>query len=247
MSFPHFPIRISSPKMEGILQVSKWLKIQVLLDPEEMEELFKMLNNPYIVVVSEPVEPQDAVIPASVFLDRYKDYVHLLRQGQIPLTDDFRRYFSCAISQTLDAFYAIPAGGLKYLIKPNKPVIQMQAHHFFYSDLDKKFHPMVLSSDSISWGLQFSYPQLFQSPKTRQIEKVTDTPEFPSSALFSTLSKWMRSATLPTPFEVNGTRANSPIRIGKKSLDWIKTHPQLKMKGIQVIQIGNTSISRSIL
>lgn len=233
-----FPIRISSPKVEGILQVSKWLKIQVLLGIEEMQELLSTLGSIHFVVVSEIVEAKEAVIAASSFQEKYTEYVDLLKQGHIPAAEDFRRYFSCAMSSPLDAFYAIAAGDEKYLIKPIRPVVQMQAHHFFYSDLDRKFHPMVLSEESISWGLQFSYPQLFQDPKTRQIIKVTDTPEFPNSALFSKLLKWMRSSTLPTPFEVNGERINSPIRIGKKSLAWIKNHPQLQKKGITISQIG---------
>ncbi len=64
---------------------------------------------------------------------------------------------------------------------------------------------MVLSRKSVTWGLQFSYPQLYQDPRTRQIFKVTDTPEFPNTALFSKLQKWIRSETLPTPFQVEAS------------------------------------------
>ncbi len=227
-------IRIGSPKTEGILQVSKWLKVQVLLDLEEMQQLVQMLGTLYFVVVSEPVKQDEAVIFPNLFLDKYAAYIALLKQGQVPNVDEFRRFFSCAISSTLETFYAIPAGNEKFLIKPKKPVLQLQAHHFFYSDLDGKFHPMVLSTGSISWGLQISYPQLFQDPATRKVVKIVDSPDFPNTALFSKLLKWMRSFTLPTPFEVHGTRINAPIRIGKKSLAWIKNHPQLKQRGIEV-------------
>jgi hypothetical protein len=232
-----FPIRISSPKVEGMLQVSKWLKVQVLLDSDEMQELLSVLSPVYFVVASELITADDAVISADSFLHKYAEYIRLLKQGQVPAPEDFRKYFSCALSTTLEPFYAIDAGKEKYLVKPLKPVVQLQAHHFFYSDLDGKFHPMVLSEDSVSWGVQFSYPQLFQDPKTRQVVKVTDTLEFPNSALFSKLMKWLRSSTLPTPFEVGGVRINSPIRIGKKSLAWIKNHPQLQKKGIIVSPI----------
>lgn len=234
---PSFPIRISSPKAEGILQVSKWLKIQVLLDSDEMQELLAALGPTHFVVVSEPVHADDAVIAPDTFLLKYTEYVQYLKQGQVPPVEEFRKLFSCALSSTLDAFYAIAAGKDKYLVKPLKPVVQLQAHHFFYSDLDRKFHPMVLSEESISWGVQFSYPQLFQDPKTRKVVKVTDTPEFPNTALFSKLMKWMRSSTMPTPFEVDGARVNSPIRIGKKSLAWIKNHPRLKEKGITIREL----------
>jgi hypothetical protein len=226
------PIRISSPKAEGILQVSKWLKVQVLLDSEEMQELLSLLSPVDFIVVSEPVPAEEAVISTCSFQEKYGAYVALLKQGQVPLPGDFRRYFSCAMSTTCDAFYAISAGSEKYLIKPIRPVVQLQAHYFFYSDLDGKFHPMVLSEESTAWGLQFSYPQLFQDPETRKVVKVADTAEFPNSAPFSRLQKWMRSATLPTPFEVNGVKTNSSIRVGKKSLAWIKNHPQLKSRGI---------------
>lgn len=228
------PIRISTPKVEGVLQASKWLKFQVLLDPEEMHDLLSCLGEVQFVCVSEPVRAEDAVISSRLFEEKYAAYVDQLKQGEVPATSDYRRYFSSAMTSNLDPFYAIPAGSEKYLIKPIQPVIQLQGHSFFYSERDEKFHSMVLSEESVTWGLQFSYPHLFQDLKTRKIGKVSDIPHFPNNTLFSKLSKWMRNATLPTPFEVSGVRTNAPMRIGKKTLGWIKNHPQLKLKGITV-------------
>jgi hypothetical protein len=230
------PIRISSPKTEGVLQVSKWLKVQVLLDADEMQQLIQTLGVVFFVVVSELIKADEAVIAPSSFLEKYADYVYLLKQGQIPIAEEYRRFFSCAMSINLETFYAIAASHDKFLIKPKKPILQLQAHCFFYSDFDDKFHPMVLSADSISWGLQISYPQLFQDPMTHQVVKVIDSSDFPNTAMFTKLLKWMRDFTLPTPFEVKGVRVNSPIRIGKRSLAWIKNHPQLKQKDIQLFR-----------
>jgi hypothetical protein len=199
-----------------------------------MKALIQALDPVFFVVVSEPVTAEEAVLDPGGFLEKYSEYVSLLSQGIIPPFERFRRFFSCAMVCDLRGFYAISTGSSKFLIKPNKPVLQLQAHHFFYSDLDGKFHPMVLSPDSISWGIQFSYPQLFQDPKTRKIVKVTQSDEFPNTQLFLKLMKWVRNFTLPTPFEVHGKRINSPIRVGKKSLAWIKNHPQLKEKGIHI-------------
>jgi hypothetical protein len=232
-----FPIRVSTPKIEGLLQVSKWIKAQVFLNAEEMQELITALKPLFFVVVSEPVKAEEAVISPQAFIDKYAEYVDLLQRGQVPPIDKFRRFFSCAMSTSLDGFYAIAIGSENFLIKAIEPVIQLQAHHFFYSTLDGKFHPMVLSAESISWGLQFSYPQLSQDLKTRQINKTT---AFPNTALFSKLMKWLRASTLPTPFEVDHVRVNSPIRVGKKSLAWIKNHPQLKQKGIEIASIEHS-------
>ena len=231
-------IRISTPKTEGILQVSKWLKFQVLLDADEMHELLSWLDPVQFVCVSEPVKVEEAVISAPCFEEKYAAYISCLKQGEPPVLSAYRRYFSSAMSADLGPFYALAAGPEKYLIKPVQPIIQLQAHAFFYSELDGKFHPMVLSEESVMWGLQFSYPQLYQDLKTRKICKVSDIANYPNNVLFSKLSKWMRSATLPTPFEVGGVRTNSPIRIGKKTLPWIKNHPQLKRKGITVLQLA---------
>ena len=225
--------RVSSVKAEGALQVSKWHKIQVLLSAEEMQELIATLGEVFFVCVSQPVVAEEAFLTAAQFCSIYLDYIQRLKEGDRMDLPEFRKWFSSAMTSDLATFFALPVGE-KYLIKPTKPVIQLQAHHFFYSDLDKKFHPMVLSPESISWGLQFSYPRLFQDPKTHRIGKVTETQEFPNSALFSKLLKWMRSATLPTPFVVGGMRTNSSIRVGKKALPAFKDHPQLTSRGISI-------------
>jgi hypothetical protein len=231
-----FPFRISTPKDEGVLSVSKWTKYQVLLDDEEMADLFDSLAPLTICSVSEPVKKGSEIIDLAEFLDKYQTYISGLRAGILVDESLLRRYFSSALTCSSDLLYAIAVGGDKYLIKPIKPVIQMQAHHFFYSDLDKKFHPMVLSTQSVTWGVQFSYPQLYQDPKTHRIAKVVDSPEFPNTALFAKLRKWLKNHTLPTPFfvEKSSYRVNTPIRIGKKCRTWIQNHPQLKDKGIHV-------------
>ncbi len=232
MEYPS--LRISSPKEEGVLQVSKWTKCQVLLDIEEMAELLDELSPLHFCVVSEPVKKEDGVIAAEMFLEQYKTYVSALKQGRLVDESLLRKFFSSAATCSMDMVYAISVGKDKYLIKPVKPVIQLQTHHFFYSKLDGKFHPMVLSMESVTWGVQFSYPQLYQDPKSHRIAKVADSSEFPNTSVFARLLKWLRHRTLPTPFYVQDQRVNAPIRIGRSCLDWIQWHPQLKEKGIRV-------------
>ena len=87
---------------------------------------------------------------------------------------------------------------------------------------------MVLSTESVTWGIQFSYPQLYQDPKSYRITKVVDSSEFPNTSVFARMLKWLRHHTLPTPFSVDGQRVNVPIRIGRSCLEWIHMHPQLK-------------------
>jgi hypothetical protein len=97
-----------------------------------------------------------------------------------------------------------------------------------YSPLDGVFRPMVLSSSSIFWGLQFSFPQVYQHPKTGEFFEVE---EF---GLFELVRKWSREFTVATPMIVEGKRTNIPIRLGKRCFSWINTHPQLQMKGLSI-------------
>jgi len=225
-------ILISSLEKEGLMQVAKWNKFPVLLDILEMQDLFTSLHPFHLVNVSSPVKLGMEEISSQEFLRGYAEYIGALKQGEVPFLETYRSLFSCALSRALDPFYAIQVGTDRCLVKPRMPVIQLQAHSFFYSEVDKQFHSMVQGKESVFWGVQFSYPQLFQDPKAKTIVKVRE--EFENTSLFTSLSQWIRSNTLPTPFVVQGVRTNSPMRIGKKGIEWVNNHPQLKTKSIKV-------------
>ncbi|MBS0621079.1 MAG: hypothetical protein JSS61_06440 [Verrucomicrobia bacterium] len=226
-------IRVSTPQEEGALQVSKWLKVPVLLDPLEMEALLESIGPCFFAVVSDPVTMEEALFSKEAFLTQYRGYVDVLKRGEIPQDSIYRRAFSCALTQRLETLYAMRVSPDKFLIKPVLPIIQLQAHGFFYSTLDGKFHSMVYGKESITWGIQFSYPQLCQDPKTHAIYKIDASEHFPNTAVFKLLMQWMRSHTLAVPFSIEGKRVNAPIRMGKNVLSWIECHVQLRTKGMQ--------------
>lgn len=233
-----FP-RISTPAQEGVLRVSKWLKFQVLLDNTEMEELFNHLDNFLLFTVSGWVRKEKASLSKNEFISLYSDYICYLKNGEIPPVDQFKIPFSSVLTRTPDLLYAQDVGQERFLIKALKPVIQLQAHHFFLSDVDYKYHPMVLSDESISWGLQISYPQIFQDPLSSDFSKVTVSSDFPNSELFILLTKWLRRHTLPTPFVYRDVKTHVPIRIGKRCLPWIRAHPQLVKRKLEVFIHGH--------
>jgi hypothetical protein len=236
-------LRTSSPDAEGTLQVSKQLKFQVLLDISEMKTLFENLGAFYLCAVAEPTSLDKALIPQQEFLEQYAAYIDGLKRGKLVDEKPLRRFFSSAWTTDLGAVYAMLLPSDKCLVKPIKPLIQLQGHHFFYSHLDHLFHPMVFSRESVSWGIQFSYPQLCQHPRTSDILKVGMGEDFPNTPLFQKLSKWLRDHTLPTPFVMDGKRVNAPIRIGKQCLSWIGKHPQLIQKGIEIFSFSASNNS----
>jgi len=227
-------LRLSSPQVEGVLRGSKWLKHQLLLEVEEMKLLFEALGHFSILIVSEPVRKCEGVISKEQFLQSYQCYIQTLKTGDLPDERLFRPFFSSVFSVTKDVLYAMQVGHEKYLIKALKPIVQLQAHHFLFSRVDQQFHPMVLSEQSVSWGIQFSYPQIYQDPKTHAFSKVSDHPDFPNTSLFLKLVKWVRSHTVPMAFEINGKKTYVPMRIGKRCFSWIHRHPHLIMQGLIV-------------
>jgi hypothetical protein len=213
------------------LQVSKWVKIPLLVDVHEMEELIQQIPVFKLYDVQRITHQDEGIYDPSHFLDKYRSYVAYLKQGEIPPLAEFRFIFSTLWSVTDSALYALPAQEGKRLLKALKPSVQTQLNQIRYAKEEKVFRSQVFSSDSISWGLQIGFPHLFLDPTTCETGKTRD---FENMPLFSAIQRWIRRATVPTPFLVEGARINSPIRLGKGCFSWIASHPQLRECGIEI-------------
>ena len=225
-------LRVSTPALEGVFNASKWLKIQVLLDAEEMEELFLELSPFFLFNVSQILRNPE--IPAEKFLESYRIYCSSLREESKPKVD--LPTFSAAMTTDLSGLYALQVRPGEWMAKIIKPAIQIQYHQFLPSRVDGGFHPMIHGPESVSWGLQFSYPQLFQDPHSKEYLKIDDSEMFPNTQLYSKLAKWMRAHTVPATFVWNAVKKATPLRLGKKCFSWIGHHSQLVGKGIQIYE-----------
>jgi hypothetical protein len=223
-----------STTAEPTLQASKWQKCQVLLDDVEMASLFESLGDISLYLCGGVLQKGQERFPLKAFLGKYHTYIHQLKSGTVPDINEYRPFFSAFMTTTPDALFAIPVETDKLLVRVSKPIVQVQLLNFHYSDIDNTFHGGVFGKDSIVWGLQFSYPQLYQDAVTKQVDMVRNSSKFPNSLLFNKLQKWMRQNSIPTPFIVNGTIVNVPLRIGKNCLSWINSHPQLIKESLSV-------------
>ncbi len=220
-------LRISTPAQEGIYQGSKYLKYQVLCDGEELKKLFDGSFGIYPLTFLGDANAVDV----GEFLEEYSRWIDGLKRGLVPEEAQLKKWLGCALTADTDALWRQEIPGGRYLVKMAKPVIQMQAHFFTYSRVDGVFRPMSMGLGSIFWGLQFSYPQLFQDPKTMELLEVDG---FVNCDLFQKIKLWVRNETRATPFVVDGKRVNVPMRIGKNCLSWVANHPQLQLQQIGV-------------
>jgi len=218
---------LSTRESNAKFSVSKWTKTQVLLDDQEMEECFHALPH-FELFNCSTIEPLGKLaINKEEFLDEYRRYISDLKSGKIP--NPYRPFFSAIATVNENALYAKEISEGKFMAKLAEPVVQLQHHRFIVSSQDFKVHSMVMSPDSISWGLQFAFPQIYLNGKV-----YAKTHDLPNAKLFNTLLKWLRTASNPTTFISKGQKITSSIRLGKRCSEWIETHPQLKLQGISV-------------
>jgi len=215
--------------MEGVYQGSKYLKHQVLCDAEELKNLFARLGSFSIFPLTGLGSGE--AIDKDYFLAVYSAWIELLKGGQVPTDAELKKLLACTFVAETDSLWKQEIPGGRYIVKMRKPVIQVQAHFFTYSSLDEVFRPMTMGSNNIFWGLQFSFPQVYQEPKTMELLEIDESPE---SDLFQKVKLWARDETRATPFVVNEKRTNVPIRLGKNCFSWIYNHPQLQKQNIGV-------------
>lgn len=225
-------LRAGTLQSEGQYQASKWLSVQALLEVDEMAHLLTDLGEYHIAMVGQVCDVSKGILSKEEFLTIYRSYIEHLKAGQLPDETVFRPAFSSVLSRDLDSLYAILLEEEKHLIRVCRPCVQMQFHRMHFSEQDEKFRPMIFGTDSIVWGIQFSFPQIFQDNKTTQV--FYNLESFPNTALFRSIQRWLRQNSIPTPFIVNGKDVNIPMRIGRACLPWINKHPQLIQKNLQV-------------
>ena len=227
-------LRKSHPSLEKNFSVSKWLKHQILLDEDEIHQWIALLDSAHLVNVSEVGPYENLEISKRDFLSHYCDYIRALKQGSIFHHPASRRYFSVAIAVDPSLLYTIEIQPGRFMVKTQCPLIQLQQHAFRFSESLQTIHPMVLSPESITWGFQISYPQLFHENSKSSFSKIDERAEFPNTALFRRMVRWMREVSVPTTFTWQKVTIPTAIRLGKQCLNWIQHHPQLRAQGIHV-------------
>lgn len=221
-------ILISTLIKEGPFLASKWNKQIAFLDPTELKELFSHLSPFSIHPLGKVVEKEQSEISLEAFIDSYTGLIDRLKIQGFLQKEDFKAFDAFAISCKKDAFYLLEIKN-GYLIKPRAPHIMIRPHFFDYSD---RFRSGVLGLNSLFWGLEFSFPHIFQDPKTKKIEKVSVLSE--NSILFTKIRKYLRKISNSTTFTVGDKKYPVAYRLGKKCFPLIKNYTKLHNRDIHV-------------
>jgi hypothetical protein len=215
-------LRISHISKEGVLEGSKWISYQVLLDGLEMQDLFKHLMPCFLINVSQVITNQSGIFLLEDFFKLYHQYTETLA-----VTPEMRPFFSAHVTSSLDTHYAMEVKENTYLIKPLLPSLQLKICSFHFERETQKFHTMCFGKKEISWGLEFSYPALYRDPKTREIVQTLRSNTC-NLSLFKKAVAWIRQHTRPTPLLIDGKKIIAPFRIGRY-------RPDLRYHGIEIV------------
>lgn len=227
MDIASFP-SISTVEKEGALHCSKWVKHAILLDKEEMESFWQLLTSCIIISPVQKVFQEKWQVTKEYFLSQYESYLSWLQLEEEFPPLSLRKEFTLMISAFMEAFYAVSLSSDQFLIKAKSPVIQIQIYHCFISKFDKKIYPMAMNADSFAYGLQISYPQIYEEAHTGKFKKMLLEKDFPNTILYKQIVQWLRNNTKPAIFFLGDKEEVAPFRIGKKKNDSTNNHKRFK-------------------
>jgi len=194
------------------MEASKWIAHRILLTVSELKELFDFLEPIKLYNISQVLSSPEFEIPIPEFIDKYALYLKRLENRDKNPTKDLRHYFSCAMSQSENDFELKEINN-KFMAKMISPAIQLRAHSYIITD-DDRIVSMATGSTSVSYGLQFSYPQLFRHPKTHEMVNVYNNSDYPNGDCFRKLASWVRKHTRPVKLTINDKVVIAPFRQG---------------------------------
>lgn len=217
------------------MSMAQWTPLRALLDIDEMRALCLQLPSLFLYQAGSVLKLGEGTLSLEDFLAAYAEYVSALHAGKLPPYKQLRHALCAFWSAESDSIAVQAVSPTEQVLSPAIPLIQLQPHAFCYSPFDNSFRSMVFGPTSIPWGLQWSYPQVYQHPTTQAIYKVAAEPKKPNTLLFRTLQRWMRHHTQPLIVSSQERRICLPIRVGPLCLKWIHKHPQLSKWKIHLV------------
>lgn len=209
---------------------AKFQKTSALLEVAELRSLFNTLESEVGKLYFYHI---GAVLEESLLQGSIESIVELYGESLVALKNN-EKIKPLSIAMTLDpnTLYMIDAGGGKRIVKFLTPSIHITSTAICYLPELQEFKEKLYGSDLISWGLQFSYPQLFQEHKSQLVQNPLQ--EGVNAKLFKLQQRWLREHTKPTFFLTEKGQIKTAIRLGKECYSWINSHPKLQKAHIHI-------------
>lgn len=208
---------------------SKWVKLPIFSSAKEMALLFSKLTAAALFPIGRVLSSDQITISSENFLKTYESLLKTLFEEKKLLKESI---LPLAIANQLNDFELIKVNKTKHILRIIRPVIQLKWHFFRFSPIDQSFRSNVFCQDSIFWGVEFSYPQLYQDFETKKIIQINS--DYPNLSLWKIIRKWCRDISLATPIHIGNKQMNLTMRLGKDLFPIINEHPDFKNREFKV-------------
>lgn len=238
--FSHF-----SPQTAPQFLASKWLHTPFLIETSEWRDLLELIGASHFFRSAGLVPPGELELFKEQFLDEWERYLATL-QGDQPQTNMGHNLptrdpsiidpFSLFWTKDNNSIGIIDVGQKECAIQL-LPTIVLQSHRFHYSAIDGKFRRQVFGKEAISWGVQASFPTLYQDANRTTVQVLSSqalASHFQNVQLWKLLQRWLKEKSVPVGFMIDGKRVVIPFRLGFQCFSWIKKHHELRTRGLEI-------------
>ncbi len=197
---------------ENLLQArfSKWISIDLLIDPAEMGQLLDICTPIFLLTMQNINSENPFILAKEQFLQVYADYIHKLRQGLVPTYNDYKKVFHLFLSANLDQIFLKSLTVDKSTLVFNCPLIEVKPISLLVSKADHSIRSSPVTPDGILWGLRFSFPQLMQDAHSLETQKIDFQTHY-NGLLFKKIRKWVRDFTTPISFIFDAKKITLPV------------------------------------
>lgn len=217
-----------NPQEVGPFLASKWQKFYLFLSPKEVENLFAFWSIDHLYLTGKVLERESLIVKN--WIEKYANVLNAFWEGGSERNKLFSSILPAVISISEESLYRQDVSN-GFLVHMKDPCFVLQEHWFRYVPKDEKIYPMNFTNESLFWGLQFSYPQIFQDSKTKKIYNANLESSFGNAKLLILLRKWIREHTKPVSLQVGEMKHSTLFRIGKEYIKKIEDHSQIKEFG----------------
>ena len=219
----------------GVMQASKWLRFRVLFDDTTLAQWLDSIGDIYCINLCSACDEKGLYSSKEELLTHYKHYMNELKRGQVVDHSLFQKKLSLHITKDLSTCYKMSLKNSKlHFAKERAPGIRMVLHNFSWDRAHQTIHSNVYAKHSITWGLEFSYPQIFSGSVCDEVTYVLKSKTLPNNELFMQLKQWIRRESKPTTFCYQNQTVVSTLRIDKKGDNWIHHHKGLEDNELKV-------------
>lgn len=212
---------------------SRWTHLDVLLNPDELQELFEKTSLPFLLTAHLFHSEESGCIELETLIDNYSNILKAL-QSKSELDYSLIRktcHFFCA--KNLEGVFRKKINDNLERIVYQEPLILVKPLSYAFSKVDHTFHVSALSPANLFWGLRFSFPALYQAPGSHEI--VSLSPKNNANAmLFKGMRTYLRGASQKVNCEYFGQKIECPLKIGHEVLNWIHPYFESKEKGLRL-------------